>query len=301
MRLLFYLIFTLFALPVFAQYQPMAVEGNKWVVFDNIAGTVKHHVLFVEGDSTIDGNIFRKVYRSKITNITSDVPWEAEPPYEVSDNRALYGLLRDDTVAQRVYARFGFQPFDFCPSDTTVLLYDFSVNAGDTLPGCFNSCYPQIVDSVRVKPFYGQLRRAIYHELIPAIEGIGSPPSPFLDIENSCIAVVAKGQAVLLDFCQGSFAECGLEVNATHPLTPGQTVDIYPNPATSQISVTLRQSTSQTVTVTLSDLHGRTLQRQSLPVGTTQIELAVEAYPPGVYLLGVQSGSHRVVERVVVE
>lgn len=295
------LFFCLTTLPALAQYQPMAVEGNKWIVFDNIAGIANHHVLFTEGDSTVDGQTFRKVYRSEITNITTGSPWEAEPPYEISDLRRLHGLLRDDTVAQRVYARPTFLPFDFCPTDTTLLLYDFSVDAGDTLTGCFYDCYPQIVDSVRVKAFYGQLRRAVYNGPFPFIEGIGAPPSPFLDIDNNCIALVAKGQAALLDFCQGSFAECGLVVTATHMLSTDQSVSIFPNPARTQIQVMLRRTTSETPIITLSDLHGRVLQRQAIPRGSTGLPLTVANYPAGVYLLSVQSGTRRVVERVVIE
>ena len=175
---------------------------------------------------------------------------------------------------------------------------------GDTLVGCTYDCNGGTVEAVDTILFHDAQRRVLYPDSSfryeALIEGIGTRDHPFFQ-RNNCASAVAKGYIKLLNFCQGSFAECGLEVNATHQLTPGQTVDIFPNPTTSQISATLRQSTSQTVTVSLSDPHGRMLQRQSLPVGTTQIKLTVEAYTPGIYLLRVQSGSSQVVERVVVE
>lgn len=40
---------------VYGQYEPMAVEGAHWVIFDKYNDSTYHHLLKIEGDTLVNG------------------------------------------------------------------------------------------------------------------------------------------------------------------------------------------------------------------------------------------------------
>ena len=97
-------------------YEPIVVEGYKWnVVNRNVSldanNTVVYstHVEMFEGDSVVDGVAYKKL-------------WSYKP--ETPESRTFEGLIREDVSAQKVWA-YG--------NGIEALMYDFDVEAGDTL------------------------------------------------------------------------------------------------------------------------------------------------------------------------
>ena len=78
----------------------MAVEGNRWVVFNNVGGVYDHEVLTIEGDTILNGLFYKKVYRNAILNMGYGSPDEVEPPY----------LIDPQTNSRRTNSRRYHQP-----------------------------------------------------------------------------------------------------------------------------------------------------------------------------------------------
>jgi hypothetical protein len=70
-------------------------------------------------------------------------------------------------------------------------------------------------------------------------------------------------------------------------LANGQVLKVGPNPFTSDIFLSGLPGTE--LTVTLSDLAGRTIKRMSLPVGETELALPTQELLTGLYLLRIES------------
>ena len=66
-------------------------------------------------------------------------------------------------------------------------------------------------------------------------------------------------------------------------------VQVYPNPATSSISVLLSEIENAPVSVTLTTLSGQLLQSVGYNNAPETITVDVEVYPAGVYILQVTS------------
>ena len=97
-------------------YNPIVVEGYNWNIVNRNASldadnTIVYstHVEMFEGDSVVDGVAYKKL-------------WSYKP--ETPEFRTLEGLIREDVSAQKVWA-YG--------NGIEALMYDFDVEAGDTL------------------------------------------------------------------------------------------------------------------------------------------------------------------------
>ena len=78
-------------------------------------------------------------------------------------------------------------------------------------------------------------------------------------------------------------------------------VNVAPNPATAQTTITYSTAGDETITLTLTDLNGREVYRtRSLATaGIVTQELRLDELPTGVYFLQLTNGDDRVIERIV--
>ena len=79
---------------------------------------------------------------------------------------------------------------------------------------------------------------------------------------------------------------------------------IYPNPFSGQATLRLDLEKSETLDISLLDLHGRKLSQlafhKKFNAGTHSMELNGEGMSPGIYLLTITNEKSRLVQKLVV-
>ncbi len=167
----FYLAFILIALKIQGQaYVPFPDSGAIWQEVlkpyppGPMPSYMEHNHYSVSGDTLINNTSYIKLYKTQYDVNCSQF---YEGPF-------FAGGLRNDTTARKVYF---FNAFD----SQEYLLYDFSLEVGDTVPQTYNNIsYPNLlvdsIDSVFIGDCYR--KRFIYQEpfmgSIEVIEGIGA-------------------------------------------------------------------------------------------------------------------------------
>jgi len=87
---------------------------------------------------------------------------------------------------------------------------------------------------------------------------------------------------------------------ATAPALRATQVGLYPNPARQRVTLALAALPRAAVpgTVTLTDLAGRVLRRQSIAPGIQELVLDLSALPIGVYVVQVEQAGQRYAQRL---
>ncbi len=115
----------------FAQYEPLVVEGAHWSVFAQGLGFDIPFDFIMRGDTIVDGKDYKKLYFCQ------------NPAYNNSEQ--LYALVREDSITKRVYNiplnNPSLSDFDYmadsCGVGIEQLVFDYSVDVGDTLDFCW--------------------------------------------------------------------------------------------------------------------------------------------------------------------
>ncbi len=265
-------------------YQPMAIEGAHWIIFRIPDGIDwGHEAIVIRGDSTVNGLIYKKVFAQDIVNEEYDES-QFMPPFYLGEE-IFVGLVRDDTLSEKVYG-IGIGAWLGCSLDEPELLYDFALEAGDTVSGCMHippaGNFPLTVDSLFAVNIWGTNRQVQEVELGRFIEGIGTDLGPF----GSLWYFPHPGSpSFLYDYCVGTDEQCNL-----FPVTAGETAvssafKIFPNPANGFLKIELPGDDGQEAfTVILSDITGKMYRKE-----TYSGALNLQDLPGGIYLLTVQT------------
>ncbi len=139
-----------------AQYEPFPTENALWEEeFIGFAGVPLPYLHFLCGDTVIDNQVHSKVYRY-------NVDWE--------------GQIQDTVYVAALYEGNDKKVWITHPGGTNELLYDFTLNIGDSF-----SVVPElIVESISNVTVNGEPRRALFFQSFPGhpteiwVEGIGS-------------------------------------------------------------------------------------------------------------------------------
>jgi hypothetical protein len=168
---------------------------------DNDFTEFTYFIFRIEGDSTVNGVDYKKVYRFDNPDLSQ--------PIDKSEGY-LYTLLREDIPSRKVYQG----PTDFFMEfynnmlctvpETEELLYDFDLTVGDTIRNCDGESAAKITQEI-ISSRYGMERRIIHPGSIRhgLIEGIGSGQGLF----NVGIKSASKGNS-FIDFCIGDIKDC---------------------------------------------------------------------------------------------
>ncbi len=248
---------------------------------------------YFAGDTSIEGNTYKVVHEV----VSQDAGGCCGPPEDLGP-----GFLRDDTVARKVYWRIPGM-------DADTLLFDFTLELGDTLGGLYGNTglcaggvfTVQSIDSVQVG---GSFRRRINFsgtdpcQQTSIIEGMGSTngltacyatPNTF-SILLMCFTV--NGELLYMSPCgEPDLQACG-EIPSTITDTShnlGAVRPATPNPSTGLFH--LSQAAEQII---VYNAQGKLLFRQH---GN---EVDLSGYPPGVYTAVVQKAHGRSAQRLVV-
>ena len=283
-------------------YIPLLEENKNWVVskYEGIANPQEPflkggYLLHFSGDTIINGKLYKKLYKRNLAG--SMVPCGPPPnnlencflyeiPYRVT-SKSLLALLYEDITEKKVF---------LCESanclEPDVVLFDFSLEAGDTLNQylfeTITQGWPSIsgtVDSVTTEFIYGQSRKVLhtygfgiwlsgdrYASPIKIVEGVG--------ILNLGLFNVPERE--LREFCEGSFQECQVTFTSTGDIDL-QNVIIGPSPASTKISL---YTDFELHKIELLNLVGqKVLEKQE--VKSTNHSLDVSNLSNGIYLLNV--------------
>jgi len=228
----------------------------------------------MEGDTIIDSTSYSKIYLSSF----GDTMFNAQLA-------TYFCALREDSM-KKVWVRN--------PSDTIdVLLYDFSLNVGDSVClGYFGlGCVEQVsvVDSIMINGTYR--RRIRFGGVVEAqewIEGIGNYYGPFqlnMTGSNTTFLLCHKLDDSLI---YNSYGSCHCQfLDAVEEFKSSETnVSVAPNPASNYVTFKITDKSELTYYVELYDLLGQQILNHSISSGE-RIDLS--NYNPGIYLYNLKS------------
>lgn len=272
-------------------YLPMAVENAHWIMYAIGENSPQHYVVSVKGDTVINGILYKKTWRQQIES-DATAPIDFHPPFQVLPP-VLIGAMRDEVTAQQVHY-VSFESFytenDTCDQFDDWLIYDFSMNAGDTVGGClqYYASSPQTVNTTTNESLWGQDRKVMECEDCSArmVEGIGTDMGPFWRI--FAFPHPAK-PSFLHDYCALEDAYCGLQpVSSTRQLLANWEIELSPNPATDLLTIILPEGQPSTFTLSGFDISGKMVLEKTVQDGHFSVQVPVANLPAGMYFLTVQ-------------
>ncbi len=267
-------------------YIPLAVEGAQWIVatgdMTSILPVEYLWEYYALGDTSINDIVYKKIYHRSL--VTTQDP----PPYIPNGDYHLKGLIRDDTIEKKVYAidLFG-SGGDFCPAGEEFLMYDFSVDQGDTVGFCLLPDWETyMIDTIHQDVYKGfDTRRFqllwIYDSYF---EGIGSDYGLyepfFIPIDKAASNPLYYNY--LYYYCRQ--APCGLIVSVREKQITRNYFQIYPNPATSVLNIKLR-TTETSGEISLFSIYGQELMQIKAERNKDEYSLDISDLPAGNYIL----------------
>lgn len=301
MRLLFIAILLLYmpALVFSQDYEPMAQDQNRWIV--NMSGDNSYWIedlwdYYIDGDTMVNDINYFKVYRRDLV-VTQD-----GPPYEAESDYQLTALMRDDISAKKVYAIYLENiSYSGCPVNEEILLYDFSLNVGDTAATCIIPSFIDFeINSINDTVKYGYATRDfVDNSTYEYFEGIGSPFGLF---ENLFIPVKASKNRLpltsLMYFCRQD--SCSLVVSVDDPEYHSD-IRISPNPANAFVNIE-SDTPGDIQTIIVRDMLGNeTLRKENNKTGKVQINTS--KLSKGMYLITVlnRKGLVRTTEKILIK
>lgn len=280
--------FTLIALFFFSamlnaqnQYLPLLEDGKEWNYRIAYGNQIFTDSMSITGDTLIGGQLYKKVIND----------W-------ASMDSLL--LLREDTTARQVY---------FLLDSTEYLLYDFSLELGDTvtiyttLPGNgdlnFNpfqatvSLVDTFVDlnNIHRKRLFLNTQMAPSNVLVgPWIEGIGGETG-FVPISNNISIVLTPNLLCAWNdgvqiYTNDSYDSCYYRWISVETFEKAS-FDIFPNPVVDE--VVIRSKTHPIQSVKLYDLRGNVLLHQQNNDNVEEVTLNISGFASGVYVLRIES------------
>lgn len=223
------------------------------------------------------------------TNPPSVPPWCGDWEYTVPTH--LYALLRQDTLDRKVFVRVPWE-------DQEHLLYDFNMGIGP-YPSTYTAPDGQVevvaIDSVQLADGYHTrwtLSTENWDGPVHVVEGVGSDAGLFSVVPNTfeghdrldCFGV--DNVAIYVRGIEEGPWECDFSVTVEELPFGGNTLRVYPNPASGKIHV--ENERIQGTTGMVIDALGQQIRSFKLMPGRNTID--VSALPPGVYLLRTSDG-----------
>ena len=253
-----------------------------------------NRVCFTNNDTIIQGNTYRisRQYAYQTQDTTSGLFC---PPFVVSNTYGLGQFLREDTILKKVYI---YDPYDI-PHDQ--LLYDFSLQVGDTLQSHYNggnSFVLTSIDTVTLNNGDGTRKRFSFNNnpFEYYIEGIGGSQGLFNPIyitENmgGYFCINDNGVNIWGDQCNYYFV-------GTDNLPLVERFSITPNPAHSYFTVHLGKPIKN-ANLQLFNLSGQLLI--STPITESETKIMVDCFSHGLYLTQLTSDEGIVKGKILIE
>lgn len=267
-----------------AQYRPMSIDSANWIVFEGVTPD-DGRVYTIIGDTIIDDVSYKKLYVRTLYT-TASTPREVNIPYVVGSPQ-LRGFLRDDLERNSVYGRI-FTLLDGEPTlSQDTLIHNFGASVGDTIFG-FDYGDEIVVEDTSTVLKFGELRKTLTGQFADTlIEGIGSASYGPIGARN---VLLTEGYYDLIDYCVGSFPECGIDRLVSLDRNMKVVVmSAYPIPATDHLTIEYdEQRNSQPSAISIQAINGRELIRiasSRVMLEPGKFRLSVDSLPNGTYIL----------------
>lgn len=305
-------------LNLFSQpYYKLLKDGRNWIYTQMVSGEeppvhiVLAFSLSMNGDTLIQGNSYKKIYQRTLkTNAGSTA---IQNPKEIL-NTYLYALIREDTIARKVYLLPYYDIISMCQPEEH-LLYDFSLQEGDTLNECvleniylpFMAHVPT-VDSIRLLNYSGLETRAFYMQgFFDNYGDLGETTGLILEgygyEQHGLINYGRNGELVFFQYyCEGDSLDCKILSAVQEPTEiPQSVISLSPNPTHDiliiQIDSDFRKETELQVSL-LSAMGNVVLQVNWNTF--KELEVDISNLHDGVYFLNIQGKGMRVVKKIVI-
>ncbi|MBL0049577.1 MAG: T9SS type A sorting domain-containing protein [Bacteroidetes bacterium] len=273
-----------------SRYFPMPDANVVWNTrsdfhcFISNGSAVSDRSILYDGDTLINNLIYHRLSSPAVHNYYIAPCSGGNSGYSPG---LYYGAIRQDTILHKVF---------IIPADSSneVILYDFSLQVGDTVTGYLEVTYPGVkdivlsIDSFLIDGFY---HRALYINSlynIYYIEGVGSSfgllvPSPgyVSDFGIYSILCMKVNGTTIFPIGQSS---CNM-ILGTPEFQQEKANWIFPNPASNEF--TIKSSVlNQIQTLEMVDFHGKTVFRKDFD-NLFQYTWQRENLASGIYVIKV--------------
>jgi hypothetical protein len=248
-------------------YNPFPIDSAYWSVahggsFDGCYYTIHYGML---GDTLIEGNSYSKI-------------WQNTDSVFNPSNATYFAALREDST-KKVFVRTYFDTTD-------VLLYDFSLEVGDTF--CFEffsgNCHTvQAIDSILIGNSFRRVIHIPDSEPQQWIEGIGNIYGLFDNMVTGSIyneLLCFQQNNSLLYFSFGPGCYCDNHIGISENISMFSST-VFPNPATNSATIDFENPTNANFGLQVFDITGRTVIEQNIKTNRTQLN--TQNLPPGIY------------------
>jgi len=303
---------------LFAQpYFKLLKNGRNWIYTRMAPGEeppvhiVLAFALSMQGDTIIQGNSYQKIYQRTLRKNAGSTA--IQDPKEIL-NTYLYALIREDTNARKVYMLPYSDTISMC-QPTEHLLYDFSLQEGDTLNECVleNIYLPFMSDISRVDSIrqfvYSDLEtrafymRGIFDNYGDSFEDTGLILEGYGYERHGLINYGKNGPLVLFQyFCVSDSLDCELLSAVQEPIESSKYgILITPNPAQDFIIIQPTPAIQKEIRLTASLLNATgnvVLQRNWNTIDNLKIE--VNTLSEGIYFLSIYGQRINTVQKIVI-
>lgn len=278
---------------VYAQeYNPTAVEGVHWVIqlddnstFEPVDGLWEY---FASGDTIVNGLTYKKILKRDLVITQNGPPFEAEGDYQ------LFGLIRDDTINKKVYAIQIMDNYSDCPLNEEYLLFDFSLNIGDTINLCIHPEYFDfVIQDISASTILGFTTR-IFTGDESLYEGMGSNYGLFEEMfapfkKNSRYVY----STFLYYYCREE--PCDLFVSTEYH-SQTQKLEIFPNPITNILNIKSYSNTKINKIAIYSSLGQKEME---IKHSTNQLD--VSELKNGIYIIEIDLNGRTFRKKIIKE
>jgi hypothetical protein len=127
----------------------------------------------------------------------------------------------------------------------------------------------------------------------PEVPGINSTGYPLVKTSHfftGAFAVSVPVNVFSFTIAQTFIDECAFPFRLAAPDEPGATATLFPNPASSQLSIAYTAPGTDAVTFELMNMLGETVMSKQLPADAERAEINVDELPAGLYMYRISSG-----------
>jgi len=279
-----------------AQYTPLVEEGRFWIYLNyspssvDFPKAISGHAITFLGDTTINFIPYKKVYRLNLKGGENCPPverpcWHFDIPYQ-TESKELMSYVREDTIQRQVY-NLPIVNNSTC-SDDEVLLFDFSLQVGDTLncnvyeaiwASSTNLYQGGIVDSIKIFNVQNELRNTIFtygfYNIIGLPAEIPIPISEGMGYAN--FGLFYEPLLQFYELCEGDIGNCNL-ILSNNSVGNSQQFNAFPNPSNGLFQISMEKES-------IKIIKAYSILGQLIKEVHFQNSIDLSTFEDGVYLL----------------
>lgn len=272
----------------------------------------EYYSIILSGDTSINGQVYQKLHVPHIDFISAGCTQVHQPGY--------WGAVRNDIPTKKVY----YYPVYGTGEE---LLYDFTLEVGDTVEGHLASWWSDepdtviAIDSVLVGDDYHKRWFINPWYDIYLIEGVGSTyglisPSPQNTIDAPGYYLMCFSQDGMSQYPDPT-VDCDLILSVGEIQPPSALLEVYPNPTTGKFQITStpperhtsfsRAGKTQIQNIEVVDLYGKEVKGivcdfefgACLEFGICSLEVDLGGCPAGIYFIKISFKDQSVIKRII--